>query len=94
MAKKKKKQNTKPEQQPFRFLDLPAELRAQVYRYLLKGDCRINLLRWRLIRERPGRHFMIDGGCHPELSTAIVSANKQIYSEGKPASDATLEYRV
>jgi hypothetical protein len=80
-------------QEPFRFMDLPAEIRNKIYRELLcnftcdtEPDGRLDSILARLMREKE----LINGVCEaaPDVTISILLANRQIYRE---AYDVTVK---
>lgn len=70
------------DEKPFRFLDLPPELRDIIYHHLLVGDSRVEIepVFW---YNRALSQIQLSSGCNLNVSTGILSVNKQIYNEGQ-----------
>lgn len=67
------------EQQPFRFLDLPAELRTWVYRHALAPTGNL-MPKYRTIQSNDGDNVVV-AGITPSITPALIQANRQLKSE-------------
>ncbi|KAF2012986.1 hypothetical protein BU24DRAFT_425568 [Aaosphaeria arxii CBS 175.79] len=71
----------------FPFLQLPAELRLQVYNDLIPNGFDISYDRMIelpvLLRREDGAHFRLKGGCFPYICTELFLVNRQLCNEAR-----------
>lgn len=73
---------------PFRFLDLPAEIRNIIYGLVLQGNDSVDIAESVVyITEKNTKHYsanMIRGAATPAISARLLRTNRQIHKEATP----------